>query len=86
MRRVVDAESIQKAIDDPPLDTRAGARGLCVQKFLDDIRRIQWERISFKGGWGNRDIALDQLFDPREARAETERIRNCRTVQEVLNG
>jgi len=85
MQRTVDEAAIQKAIEDPPLSTRAGVRGLCVQKFLPEIDRIQWERISFKGTTRDRDLLLDRLFDPDSARAEAERIRHCRKVEEIFS-
>ena len=34
----------------PVRDTRGGIRGLCVRRFPDRIKSIQWERIQFTGG------------------------------------
>jgi proteasome accessory factor A len=41
-------DSIQEAMKDGPLDTRGGLRGLCVQRFGEDITSMQWEGVHFR--------------------------------------
>jgi proteasome accessory factor A len=81
MRRVASDEAIETAMNQPPLDTRAGIRGYCVQRFLDEIERIQWERVAFRG---ERILSLDRLFDPDEVREKIERVRRCRNLDELF--
>jgi proteasome accessory factor A len=82
MRRVVNDEAIEKAVNQPPLDTRAGVRGYCVQKFLEEIERIQWERVAFRG---EKILSLDRLFDPDEVREKVEGVRRCRSLDELFS-
>jgi proteasome accessory factor A len=45
MRRLVSEEAIEQAMHNPPMDTRAAIRGLCVQRFAEQIETLNWERI-----------------------------------------
>lgn len=84
VHRVVSDEAIQKAMDDPPLDSRAGVRGYIVKKYLNEIDKIQWESVTFKGGLRKRGYALDRLFDPEEIKKEIDRVSRSQTVDEIL--
>ena len=55
---------IQRAMKEGPSDTRGGLRGLCVQRFPDQIKAVQWERIQFRGGLFPAVLDLGDLFDP----------------------
>jgi proteasome accessory factor PafA2 len=83
MHRLVDDESIALAMTEPPPDTRAGVRGLVVQRFLDRIDRIQWEKIAFRGK-EERSLLMDRLFDRDEVVRLTDKIRRSRTVEEIF--
>jgi proteasome accessory factor A len=61
-RLVSDAE-IEQAVKDGPPDTRGGIRGLCVQRFPDQIKAVQWERIQFRNGLLSATLDLGDLFD-----------------------
>ncbi len=52
-------DDIQEAMKHGPLDTRGGLRGLCVQRFGEDISSIQWEGVHFNGK--NSKLHLDLL-------------------------
>ncbi|MFQ5597519.1 MAG: proteasome accessory factor PafA2 family protein [Nitrospiria bacterium] len=84
VQRLVDEEAIRQAIETPPADTRAAVRGQIVQRFLDDIDKIQWETIHFKGGSANHKYSLAQLFDPHALAQEIDRVRTSRTVEDIL--
>ncbi|MFQ5587225.1 MAG: proteasome accessory factor PafA2 family protein [Nitrospiria bacterium] len=84
VHRFVSDEAVRTAMETPPSETRAGVRGMIVSKFLKEIYKIQWERIVFKGGMTKRVYAMDRLFEPRAVRQEIERIRQCRTVDELI--
>ncbi len=68
--RICQEDEIQAAIKDGPHDTRGGLRGLCVQRFGEDISSIQWEGVHFNG-----KLHLDLLghLDPMS-------VAHCRTV------
>ena len=68
-------EEIQKAIKQGPLDTRGGLRGLCVQRFGEDISSIQWEGVYFNGKGGKLHLDLLEQLDPIS-------VSHCRSVLE----
>ena len=67
-RMTTDAD-IDAALLAGPTDTRGGLRGLCVRRFPDHIKTMQWERIQFSGGLLPRTLEMGDLFDPSEVRA-----------------
>ncbi len=72
---IVCEGEIQEAMRHGPPDTRGGLRGLCVQKFENDITSIQWEGIWFHG-----NLHFDWLdhLDPVS-------VAHCRSVIEEAN-
>ncbi|MBH0202496.1 MAG: proteasome accessory factor PafA2 family protein [Nitrospira sp.] len=66
--RMTTDEIIDEAIRSGPSDTRGGLRGLCVQRFSDQIQSMQWERIQFTGKLHAHSLDMGDLFDPQEVR------------------
>ncbi|MDH5740290.1 MAG: proteasome accessory factor PafA2 family protein [Nitrospira sp.] len=66
--RITTDEMIEEAIQNGPSDTRGGLRGLCVQRFPDQIKSIQWEQIQFAGGLRSRTLDMGDLFSPGAVR------------------
>jgi len=64
--RMTTDDGIEAAIRSGPPDTRGGVRGLCVQRFPDEIQSIQWEQVRFNGGLRSRTLDMRDLFDPQE--------------------
>ncbi|HET7910158.1 MAG TPA: proteasome accessory factor PafA2 family protein, partial [Nitrospira sp.] len=62
--RLTADEDVNQAMSTGPADTRGGLRGLCVRRFSDRISGMQWERISFCGGWRPLTLEMADLFDP----------------------
>src|SRR5690606_18253309 len=48
--RMTDDATVEHALSAGPDDTRGGLRGLCVRRFSNEIRSMQWEWITFSGG------------------------------------
>ena len=48
--RIVDEESVLKAVDDPPTTTRAYFRGECLKRFGPSIVAANWDSIVFDVG------------------------------------
>ena len=71
--RMTTDEEIEGAIRNGPSDTRGGLRGLCVQRFSDQIQSMQWEQVRFSGRFRSRTLDMADLFDPQE-------VRRCRDV------
>jgi proteasome accessory factor A len=66
--RMTTDDAIEEALRRGPEDTRGGLRGLCVQRFPDQIKSIQWERIRFAGGLRSPTLNMEDLFDPDTVR------------------
>jgi len=64
--RMTTESDVEQALSAGPRDTRGGLRGLCVRRFSDQIKGMQWERIQFSGGWRPRTLEMGNLFDPTE--------------------
>ena len=45
--RLVTDDEISKAIYDPPKDTRAYFRGMCLQRYADEIVSASWDSVIF---------------------------------------
>lgn len=67
--RITTDEDVDKAVTAGPDDTRGGIRGLCIRRFPDHIKSVQWERISFNGGLFARTLDMDDLFEPEQVKA-----------------
>lgn len=62
-RMTTDGE-VEQALSAGPGDTRGGLRGLCVRRFPDQIKSMQWERIRFSGGLRGVVLEMGDLFQP----------------------
>jgi Pup amidohydrolase len=60
-RIVTDAE-IDLAVDEPPGDTRAYLRGMCLKKFRQQVFSVNWDSVAFNLDEG--DIKRITLDDP----------------------
>jgi proteasome accessory factor A len=47
VERIVADDEITKAIHDPPRDTRAYFRGMCLQRYSEDIVSASWDSVIF---------------------------------------
>jgi Pup amidohydrolase len=47
VERVVTDDEIAKAMYDPPKDTRAYFRGMCLQRYADEIASASWDSVIF---------------------------------------
>ena len=61
---IAQEAKIQEAMKHGPLDTRGGLRGLCVQRFGEDINSIQWEGVHFNGKHGKLHLDLLDHLEP----------------------
>ncbi|HRI38894.1 MAG TPA: proteasome accessory factor PafA2 family protein [Nitrospira sp.] len=66
--RLTTEDEIEEALRSGPQDTRGGVRGLCVQRFSEQIQSMQWEQIQFRGGIRSQRLNMGDLFDPQEVR------------------
>jgi proteasome accessory factor A len=47
VERLVTDDEVSKAIYDPPKDTRAYFRGMCLQKYSDEVVSASWDSVIF---------------------------------------
>ncbi len=67
MRRVVTDQEIEAADEAPPESTRAFARGECVRRFADRIRRVGWGRVVLEVEGRAACLELTGLVDGKAA-------------------
>jgi proteasome accessory factor A len=75
---------VERALSAGPSDTRGGLRGLCIRRFPDHIRSMQWERIQFSGGLMPRTLEMGDLFEPTDVRACAELFETADSPQDAL--
>jgi proteasome accessory factor A len=66
--RVTTETEIETALHAGPVDTRGGIRGLCIRRFPDQIKSVQWEHVRFTGGLVPKMLDLRDVFDPNDIR------------------
>lgn len=63
MLTLVSAEAVEQAVHQPPADTRAAIRGLCIQRFAEQIETLNWERIILRDAEQTVRLDLSRLVD-----------------------
>jgi proteasome accessory factor A len=83
--RLVDEARVQKAIDQPPEDTRAWFRGRCLDKYRSAVTAAGWDAIIFDVG--RETLQRVPMMDPgRGSRAMTEALLDrCDTAAELID-
>jgi proteasome accessory factor A len=82
-RIVTDAE-IDLAVDEPPGDTRAYLRGMCLKKFRQQVYSVNWDSLAFNLDQGDiRRIALDDPMQGTKAQV-AKAIEAATTAAELL--
>lgn len=61
MQTLVSPETVEYAMLNPPADTRAAIRGLCVQRYASQVESLNWERIILRNEEQSVRLDLSQL-------------------------
>jgi Pup amidohydrolase len=61
MQTLVSPEAVEHAMHNPPRDTRAAIRALCVQRYASQVESINWERIVLRNDDQTVRLDLSQL-------------------------
>lgn len=61
MQTLVSREEVDYAMQNPPTDTRAAIRGLCVQRYTPQVESLNWERIILRNEEQTVRLDLSQL-------------------------
>ncbi len=60
---LVDEADVQRAVDEPPNDTRAWFRGTCLRRFPDDVVAASWDSVIFDVA-GQRTLQRVPMLEP----------------------
>ena len=60
---LVDEADVQRAVEEPPLDTRAWFRGTCLRRFPDDVVAASWDSVIFDVK-GQRTLQRVPMLEP----------------------
>jgi proteasome accessory factor A len=63
MLTLVSPEAVEQAMHQPPMDTRAAIRGLCIQRFAEQIETLNWERLILRNADQTVRLDLSRLVD-----------------------
>ncbi len=66
--RIVSDEEIQRAVYNPPRDTRAYFRGECLRRYPSEVFGVNWDSISF--GLGDETIRRVMMAEPLKGTSE----------------
>jgi proteasome accessory factor A len=83
--RITTEEDIDNAMTAGPSDTRGGIRGLCIRRFSEHIKSVQWERVTFNGGLFLQTLNMDALFEPEQVEALGRILSAAATPSEALD-
>jgi proteasome accessory factor A len=83
--RMTSEHDVESALMVGPADTRAGIRGLCIRRFPDQIKSMQWERIQFSGGLLPRTLEMGDLFEPQAVQACAQIFEHAASPMDALN-
>jgi Pup amidohydrolase len=68
VERIVADQEIDLAVDQPPSDTRAYIRGMCLKKFRQQVFSVNWDSLTFNLDDGDiKRIALEDPFQGTKA-------------------
>jgi proteasome accessory factor PafA2 len=68
VERIVTDTEIDLAVDQPPSDTRAYIRGMCLKKFRQQVFSVNWDSLAFNLDDGDiKRIALEDPFQGTKA-------------------
>lgn len=85
VQRLLDETEVQRAVGQPPEDTRAYFRGRCLEQYADDVAAASWDSVIFD--LPDRDsLQRVPTMEPlRGTRAHVkELLDRCRTADELV--
>ena len=86
MARLTDDADIERALTEPPADTRAAVRGEFIRRFGSDIRRVAWGRLLLNVPGGVGSLPLPPELGGRDAADDWRaRMEAAKTVAEAAD-
>lgn len=83
--RLTDDATVERAMTEPPADTRAAVRGALVDRFADRITGISWGTVALRGE--TEPVLLEiPILEPEAARRDAEAVRQAESVDDLGTG
>jgi proteasome accessory factor A len=83
--RLTDDAMVQRAMTEPPTDTRAAVRGALVDQFSEKITGLSWSTVALRGD--KAPVLLEiPILGPEASRLDAEAVRNAGSVEELGSG
>ena len=85
IQRLLDDATVESAMHEPPLDTRAYFRGRCLEKYADSVAAASWDSVIFDLP-GRESLQRVPTIDPlRGSKAHVSAlIDRCDTAEELF--
>jgi proteasome accessory factor A len=83
MRGVPPPAEVERAMRNPPDNTRAAVRGRCIAKFGSAVIAAQWDHVTLATSKGPLRIDLTDLFAPARLRAVMEAVEIAATPDDL---
>ena len=83
MRDVPAREDVERALREPPADTRACIRGRCIAKFGGAVLSAQWDHVTLATRQGPLRLDFTNLFNPGDIASLAARIAAARTPDDL---
>ncbi|MGI8331875.1 depupylase/deamidase Dop [Actinomadura scrupuli] len=85
VERIVSEAEVQKAIEDPPEDTRAYFRGRCLRQYADSVAAASWDSVIFDVP-GRESLQRVPTLEPLRGTKEHvgDLFDRCRTAAELV--
>ncbi|WP_067429567.1 depupylase/deamidase Dop [Nocardioides jensenii] len=86
MERLLDDPSVEAAMHDPPVDTRAYFRGRCLEQYADSVAAASWDSVIFDLP-GRESLQRVPTIDPlRGSRAHVGALLDrCKTAEQLFD-
>ncbi|KRF17179.1 Pup deamidase/depupylase [Nocardioides sp. Soil797] len=86
IERLLDDASVEDAMHDPPIDTRAYFRGRCLEQYADSVAAASWDSVIFDLP-GRESLQRIPTIDPlRGSRAHVgELLDRCETAEQLFD-
>jgi proteasome accessory factor A len=85
MVRLTTDEAVERAMSQPPTDTRAALRGAFVDRFVDNIGRIGWNSVVLRKSGESWMAELDDYLSPKTVEPALARIREAADFESLLH-
>jgi proteasome accessory factor A len=84
VKRLCTEEEIENARWSGPRDTRGGIRGLCIARFGQNIKSVQWEGVQFRDVMNIPALDLKDVVDLETVGKVRRQVEQASTPREIF--